>query len=161
MLIVAAMIWESLMGGGGGWEWRPPYLGRGECAVQSADGGLTARSVAQSARVLVRPLSTPRPPHRRPAVAISRAPQTGNLISKQPHKPRAEEKKASRSEGSSELLPNHFLLESRSANHQLCVGIQRSLKPHLVKTSECEPQLKSLKITVNVIVASKHFLLQR
>ena len=59
MLIVAAMIWESLMGGGGGWEWRPPYLGRGECAVQSADGGLTARSVAQSARV--RPLSTPRP----------------------------------------------------------------------------------------------------
>ena len=77
MLIVAAMIWESLMGGGGGWEWRPPYLGRGECAVQSADGGLTARSVAQSARV--RPLSTPRPPHRRPAVAISRAPQTGNL----------------------------------------------------------------------------------
>ena len=81
MLIVAAMIWESLMGGGGGWEWRPPYLGRGECAVQSADGGLTARSVAQSARV--RPLSTPRPPHRRPAVAISRAPQRGT--SEEPH----------------------------------------------------------------------------
>ena len=106
-----------IMGGEGGWEWRPPYLAVRECAVQSADDGLTARSQQTGAATTF--YSTPAPLHQLSHLEGTRRDLGQPQTSKQPET--SSRGKRFKICSSCELLPNHFLLETRARQTSSCV----------------------------------------
>ena len=123
-----------IMGGEGGWEWRPPYLAVRECAVQSADDGLTARSQQTGAATTF--YSTPAPLHQLSHLEGTRRDLGQPQTSKQPRTQEAEERgsrSAARVNCCRTTFYSRLALDRPAA---VCVGIHRSLQPHLVKKFE-------------------------
>ena len=106
-------------------------------------------------KLVVRPLSTPRPP-----TSCGHLEGTSEGTSDKPHLETTSSlkltKKGLRIGGSSELLPNHFLLNRPAA---VC-GHSKIPQTSFCQNLKFEPQSKSLKIKVIGIVAKIHFILR-
>ena len=131
MLIVAPSLWESEDGSGGPPTW--------ECAVQqSADGGLPGRSEEerrwQCSHFLL---------HARSAPSTSWGHLDGTTTSSENLKTSLKLRKGVKIGGSSELLPNHFLLETLARQtSSCCVCVWASKDPSSWQNPKFEPQSK-------------------